>query len=86
MENKIHQIGSPVNHLSKDLHIIDVTNKHLGNIKFEEIEELLKSIPKIHHSVIENAVQNRSYELLGVTIVMAISQLAQANIKKALYP
>lgn len=84
MENNIHDLNS--GQTTKDLHIIEVTNKHLGNIKFEEIEQLLKSIPKIHHSVIENAVHNRNYELLGVTIIMAISQLAQANIKNAIYP
>jgi len=86
MENKIHDLKSGANYTTKDLHIIEVTNKHLGNIKFEEIEVLLRLIPKVHHSVIENAVQNRNYELLGVTIVMAISQIVQRNTKEALYP
>ena len=86
MENNIHDLKSGASHTTKDLHIIEVTNKHLGKIKFEEIAELLKSIPEIHHPVIEQAVRDRNFELLGVTIVMAISQSAQENIKKALYP
>ena len=85
-KNNIHKIGSPINATSKDLHIINVTTNHMDKIKYKEIEELLKSIPEMHHSIIEKAVQERKYELLGVTIVMALHQAAQDNITKALYP
>lgn len=88
--NKIHYIGINIANSKreelKDLNIIDATSKHMEVITYREIEELLKSIPEIHHSVIEQAIQNRNYELLGVTIVMAISQQAQKNITEAIYP
>lgn len=85
-DKKIHYLGSEKPFDSKDIHIAKVTNKHIGNIKFEEIAEFLKTIPEIHHPVIEQAVKDRNYELLGATIIMAIYQLAQENITKALYP
>ena len=85
MENNIHHIN--VSKLSpKQKHIVDVTTKHMENIKYEEIMELLKSIPEVHHANIEDAIQNRKFELLGVTIVMALFQISEDNITKALYP
>ena len=83
MGNKIHYIDgvSP-----KQKHIVDVTTNHMNNIKYKQIKELLNEIPEVHHSTIEDAVRNRKFELLGITIVMALFQSSEDNITKALYP
>lgn len=90
MDNKIVSFGSPrqcgKSGASKDIHIMQATNTYMDKIKYKDISELLKSIPEIHHDIIEKAVRESSYELLGVTIVMALFEAAQDNIKKALYP
>lgn len=91
MDN-IHKIGSArqsgktLNAEGQKLQqIIDLTELHIGKITFEGVKTCLKNIPEVHHSVIEEAVRERNIELLGTTVLMAIYQLVQDDIKKANY-
>ena len=84
--NNVHNIDATKTYLTRERLLAEETNRQIGNIKFEEVEKLLQAIPKIHHSIIEQAVRDRNYQLLGVTVAIALSQSLQSNIKKALFP
>ena len=66
-------------------HIINMTEEKIGKISFEEIQELLKNIPEVHHESLERAVHEREAGLIGTIILMSIYQVAQDEIKKAVY-
>lgn len=87
----IHTIGSNHTYKASNVEgmklqrIINMTEEKIGNISFEEIQELLKTIPEQNGKDIEEAVKARNVEDLGKFILMSIYQVAQDKIKKAVY-
>jgi len=82
MKSNIHNLGSSATY--KTRHIINVTEKEIGNIPFVEIKGILNDLPDLY-SDLEKAVQDRNAKAVGNIILMAIYNDKQSRITKALY-